>query len=133
MRPKLTTILALFFLAADAQAQAPVDCIDNRMGPFADLCVHEATVGRIVTIDVKVTELRALGGQIEVPYRNIRSSGAIVQLYYNTIMGKAQWASLPVTQDIHLFPSSILLPVDNWIERGLDPEQIVRIVLLLEQ
>ena len=132
MSIKLTSILALLLLATPAQAEPPIDCATNQRGPFADLCVHETSVGRIITIDLKIKE--AHGQQesifVDIPYANIRRSGVIMQLYYNSAAGKAQWVPFSDIGGIYLHPNSILLPVQSWIKRGLAPGRLVRIILL---
>ena len=130
---KPLTILVLLLLTTAAHADPPVDCKDNQRGPFADLCVHETSVGRMITIDLKIKEEHGRQDTviIEYSYANIRRSGVIMQLYYNSVVGKAQWVPLSDRRGIYLHPDSISLPVQRWIEQGLAPGQLVRIVLLL--
>lgn len=132
---KLAFILALLLLTTAAQAEPPIDCKANQRGPFVDLCVHETSVGRMITIDLMIKEEHARQDSIilEIPYGNIRRSGVVMQLYYNSVAGKAQWVKFPDLDlsGIYLQPDSILLPVQSWIEQGLQPGQIVRIVLLI--
>ena len=132
MSIKLTSILFLLLLTTAAQAEPPIDCEANQRGPFADLCVHETSVGRMITIDLKIKEEHGRQNSIivDIPYANVRRSGVIMQLYYNSAMGKAQWVPLSDIGGIYLHPDSILLPVQSWIKRGLAPGQLVRIVLL---
>ena len=133
MSIRLTSILSLFLLSATAQAEPPIDCEANRRGPFADLCVHETSLKRMITIDLKIKEEHGRQDDVivDIPYANIRHSGVIVQLYYNSAMGKAQWVPLSDIGGIYLHPNSILLPVQSWIKRGLAPGRLVRIVLLI--
>ena len=129
---KLASILALLLLTTAAQAEPPIDCKANQRGPFADLCVHETSVGRMITIDLKIKEEHGRQGPIivDIPYTNIRRSGVVMQLYYNSVAGKAQWVPFSDLRGIYLHPDSILLPVQSWIKQGLVPGQLVRIVLL---
>lgn len=129
---KLTSILYLLLLTAAAQAEPPIDCEANQRGPFADLCVHETSVGRMIMIDLKIKEEHGRQDSVivDIPYGNIRRSGVIMQLYYNSVAGKAQWVPFSDIGGIYLQPNSILLPVQSWIKRGLAPGQLVRIVLL---
>ncbi len=132
MSIKLTSILFLLLLTTTTQAEPPIDCEANQRGPFADLCVHETSVGRMITIDLKIKEEHGRQDSIivDIPYANIRHSGVIMQLYYNSAMGKAQWVPLSDIGGIYLHPDTILLPVQSWIKRGLAPGRLVRIVLL---
>ena len=132
MSIKLACILALLLLTTAAQAQPPIDCKTNQRGPFADLCVHETTVGRIVTIDLKIKEEhgRTESIVVDIPNSDIRRTGFILQLYYNSAAGNAQWSPYRDTRGIYVFPGSIQLPVQRWIKRGLAPGQLIRVVLL---
>ena len=133
MSIRLTSILlSLLLLTATAQAEPPIDCKTNQRGPFADLCLHETSLQRMITIDLKIKEDHGRQDTVivDIPYANIRRSGVIVQLYYNSVLGKAQWVSLSDIVGIYLHPNSISLPVQSWIKRGLSPGQLVRIVLL---
>ena len=87
----------------------------------------------MITIDLKIKEEHGQQDSVivEIPYDNIRRSGVIMQLYYNSVAGKAQWVPLSDIRGIYLYPDSISLPVRSWIEQGLAPGQLVRIVLLL--
>ncbi len=132
MSIKLTAILTLLLVATVAQAEPPIDCKANQRGPFADLCVHETTVGRIITIDLKIKEAHRQQDavSVDIPYANIRRSGVVMQLYYNSAAGKAQWLPFTNIRGIILHPNSISLPVQKWMERGLAPGRLIRVVLL---
>jgi len=86
----------------------------------------------MITIDLKIKEEHGRQDTVivDIPYANIRRSGVIVQLYHNSVLGKAQWVPLSDIGGIYLHSNSISLPVQSWIKRGLSPGQLVRIVLL---
>jgi hypothetical protein len=109
------------------------DCIESKMGPFPDLCFHTSRVNEIITIDLKIKENYANEESVSVilPYNNLRYSGAIVQLYYNGVAGKSQWVTFPNPGGVYLMPGAIMLPVQKWIERGLKPGKIIRIVEMI--
>ena len=115
------------------QTENTPDCIENKMGPFPDLCFHTSFVKEIITVDLKIKKDHANEESVTVilPYDNIRYSGAIVQLYYNGIAGKSQWVTFSDTGSVHLMPSAIMLPVKRWIERGLKPGTIIRVVVMI--
>ena len=80
------------------ESEPPVDCLedlredsDNMVGyDYEDYCVHKASAGNIITIDVRVKE-----GEnqtvFDIPYSGIRHSGILIQVYYNAgPFGKSQ-------------------------------------------
>jgi len=109
------------------------DCIDSKIGPFPDLCFHTSPVREIITFDLKIKEDHAREESVTVllPYAEIRYSGAIVQLYYNGVAGKSQWVTFSDTGAVYLMPGAIMLPVKKWIERGLKPGKIIRVVVMI--
>ena len=119
----------------------PVDCLedyqedlDNMDGyDYEDYCVHKATSGNIITIDVRVKE-----GEnqtvFDIPYDGIRHEGILIQVYYNPgPFGKSQWFLLPYTKGIALMPNSITLPINQWVSEGLTVGGWVRAVILTSE
>ena len=60
----------------------------------------------------------------------VRASGAILQIYYNSAVGKAQWIPFPHYQGVLIMPNNLLLPVKAWIKGGLPIGAFVRVVLI---
>ena len=120
------------------ESEPPVNCLedyqedlDNMNGyDYEDYCVHKATAGNIITIDVRVKE-----GEnqtvFDIPYDGIRHEGILIQVYYNPgPFGKSQWFLLPYTKGIALMPNSITLPINQWVSEGLTVGGWVRVVIL---
>lgn len=135
----LSAVMTVLWVAGKHQpalAQGDIenckDGIVERQYDYSDKCLYSARVGQIFTLDVRIIEEHK--GQedivIEIPYSNLRYSGAILQVYYNLAVGKAQWLPFPSTRGIYIMPDSLLLPIGSWIESGLTIGTFVRIVLL---
>ena len=120
------------------ESEPPVNCLedyqedlDNMNGyDYEDYCVHKATSGNIITIDVRVKE-----GEnqtvFDIPYDGIRHEGILMQVYYNPgPFGKSQWFLLSYTKGIALMPNSITLPINQWVSEGLTVGGWVRVVIL---
>ena len=120
------------------ESEPPVNCLedyqedlDNMNGyDYEDYCVHKATAGNIITIDVRVKE-----GEnqtvFDIPYDGIRHEGILMQVYYNPgPFGKSQWFLLSYTKGIALMPNSITLPINQWVSEGLTVGGWVRVVIL---
>ena len=67
---------------------------------------------------------------LDIPYGNIRASGVILQLYYSSAFGKAQWIPFPHYRGVHIMPNNLLLPVKAWIDDGFPIGTFVRVVLI---
>ena len=120
------------------ESEPPVDCLedyqedlDNMDGyDYEDYCVHKASAGNIITIDIRVKE-----GEnqtvFDIPYSSIRHEGILIQVYYNAgPFGKSQWFLLPYTKGIALMPNSISLPINQWVSDGLTVGGWIRVVIL---
>lgn len=133
MRVPISVVFAVL-LAIPSIAVGAVDCVEDvrNMPEYADQCSHRAAVGSIYTVDVRLKQEHLTEQDIivEVPYANLRGSGAIIQLYYSGVIGKSQWIPLPSSQGIYIMPNSLLLPVKLWIDSGLPLGSFVRIVLI---
>ena len=120
------------------ESEPPVDCLedyqedlDNMNGyDYEDYCVHKASAGNIITIDVRVKEVENLT-VFDIPYDGIRHEGILMQVYYNPgPFGKSQWFLLPYTKGIALMPNSLKLPINQWVSEGLSVGGWVRVVIL---
>ena len=120
------------------ESEPPVDCLedyhedlDNMNGyDYEDYCVHKASAGNIITIDVRVKELENRT-VFDIPYDGIRHEGILMQVYYNPgPFGKSQWFLLPYTKGIALMPNSLTLPINQWVSEGLTVGGWVRVVIL---
>ena len=123
------------------ESEPSVDCLedyqedlDNFDGyDYEDYCVHKASAGNIITIDVRVKE-----GEnqtiFDIPYSGIRHSGILIQVYYNAgPFGKSQWFLMPYSNNIALFPGSITLPINEWVSEGLTVGGWIRVVILASE
>ena len=123
------------------ETEPPVDCLedyqedlDNMDGyDYKDYCVHKASAGNIITIDVRVKE-----GEnqtvFDIPYNGIRHEGVLIQAYYNAgSFGKSQWFLMPYTKGIALMPGHITLPINQWISEGLTVGGWIRVVILASE
>ena len=143
----ISSILLTFNIVAEEQNQfvfesePPVDCLEDYQRFFGnkdsygyeDYCVHKASAGNIITIDVRVKE-----GEnqtvFDIPYNGIRHEGVLIQVYYNPgPFGKSQWFLLPYTKGIALFPGSITLPINEWVSEGLTVGGWIRVVILASE
>ena len=134
MRVSISVVFAVL-LAFPSIAVGAVDCVEDAMETprnYEDQCSHRADVSSIYTVDVRIKQEHLNEREIivEVPYANLRGSGAIIQLYYSLAVGKAQWLPLPSNRGIYIMPDALLLPVGSWIDSGLLLGSYVRIVLI---
>ena len=120
------------------ESEPPVNCLedyqedlDNMNGyDYEDYCVHKASAGNIITIDVRVKELENRT-VFDIPYDGIRHEGILMQVYYNPgPFGKSQWFLLPYRKGIALMPNSLTLPINQWVSEGLTVGGWVRVVIL---
>ena len=142
----ISSILLSFNAFAEEQNQfvfesePPVDCLEDYQQFFGkdrddyeDYCVHKASAGNIITIDVRVKE-----GEnqtvFDIPYNGIRHEGVLIQAYYNAgSFGKSQWFLMPYTKGIALMPGHITLPINQWISEGLTVGGWIRVVILASE
>ena len=126
------SILLAIFMADHAYSAELPDCAKAIRGPFPNQCIHISPVSQILTIDLKIKPEHAKEEEvfIDIPYRNLRHSGVILQLYYNSAVGKAQWVSFPQTGRIFVHPNSLMLPVADWMKQGLKEGQFIRVVMI---
>ena len=122
------------------ESEPPVDCLEDYQQFFGkdrddyeDYCVHKASAGNIITIDVRVKE-----GEnqtvFDIPYNGIRHEGVLIQAYYNAgSFGKSQWFLMPYTKGIALMPGHITLPINQWISEGLTVDGWIRVVILASE
>ena len=120
------------------ESEPPVDCLEDYQQFFGnkdsygyeDYCVHKASAGNIITIDVRVKE-GVNQTVFNIPYIGIRHEGVLIQVYYNAgPFGKSQWFLMPYSNNIALFPGSITLPINEWVSEGLTVGGWVRAVIL---
>lgn len=104
---------------------------------YNDISVSHKDVGGsacLSTIDVRITDELAKEPDylIDYDYSNIRKDGVLMNVYYSNVLGKAQWVDFPSPHGIYLMPTSIYLPIEKWINKGVktDGSWWVRIVLL---
>ena len=123
------------------ETEPPVDCLEDYRQFFGnkdsygyeDYCVHKASAGNIITIDVRVKE-GVNQTVFYIPYSSIRHEGVLIQVYYNPgPFGKSQWFLMPYSKGIALFPGSITLPINQWVSEGLTIGGWVRAVILTSQ
>ena len=122
------------------ESEPPVDCLEDYQQFFGkdrddyeDYCVHKASAGNIITIDVRVKEGKNQT-VFDIPYSGIRHEGILIQVYYNPgPFGKSQWFLLPYTKGIALMPNSITLPINQWVSEGLTVGGWVRVVILTSE
>ena len=120
------------------ETESPVDCLEDYQlffgqkdrDDYEDYCVHKASAGNIITIDVRVKE-----GEnqtvFDIPYSSIRHEGIMIQVYYNAgPFGKSQWFLFPYIKGIMLMPNSITLPIKQWVSDGLTVGGWIRVVIL---
>ena len=122
------------------ESEPPVDCLEDfKEGAegggcaYDDYCVYKSKVGNIITIDVRI---KAGENQtvFDIPYGKIRYAGVITQIYYNQgPFGKSQWFLLPYTRGIGLFPNSITLPINEWVNNGITIGAWIRVVILTSE
>ena len=103
---------------------------------YEDLSISHKDVGSscLSTIDVRITEDLAKQSDflVDYNYSNIRKDGVLMSVYYSNILGKSQWVDFPSPHGIYLMPTSIYLPIKEWIKKGVkaDGSWWVRIVIL---
>ncbi len=125
MRDKISIIiLGLVLSLASAQAQEKDINISNQR--LSSSC--------LTTIDIRITERLAQKKDliINYDYGKIRREGILMNVYYSNAVGKAQWTDFPSPTNIYIMPSSILVPINRWIQNGMKTNGSwwVRIVLL---
>ena len=127
------SFLLVILMAGHAYSAELPDCAKAIRGPFPDRCIHMTPVSRILTIDLRLKPEHAKEEEvfIDIPYDNLRHSGAIFQLYYSGAMGKAQWVTFPDNGDIYIQPNSLMLPVAKWMKQGLREGQFIRVVMIV--
>jgi len=123
------------------ESEPPVDCLEDYQQFFGkkdrddyeDYCVHKASAGNIITIDVRVKE-GVNQTVFNIPYIGIRHEGVLIQVYYNAgPFGKSQWFLMPYSNNIALFPGSITLPINEWVSEGLTVGGWIRVVILASE
>lgn len=125
----------------DQEASRRAEHVKSMMSPEDALSgefdyTNQSKVGKIYTFDIKITDEYAnLGPEkvviFDIPYSNLRTTGAIIQIYYSVgVVGKAQWFLLDGYDGAIIMPSSIHIPLGKWIASGLRKGYILRVVLL---
>jgi len=126
-------ILLAILVARHAYSAELPDCAKAVYAPFPDQCIHITQERKILTIDLKIKPEHANEKEvfIDVPYASLRHSGAIIQLYYNSVAGKSQWVTFPDTGGIYIHPNSLMLPVAKWMKQGLPVGKFIRVVMIV--
>ena len=141
MNKKLILISALLLFAFNGwteDLQPPKDCYEDLAEEpleyyYEDYCIYESRVGNITTIDIRI---KPEGNQtvFDIPYANLRYAGAIIQIYYSSmVFGKSQWILMPDSRGVYIHPNSISLPIDEWIEDGFPINSFIRVVFLTHE
>ncbi len=112
-------------------------CVNAHSFDYKDFSISKKDIGEsyIYTADLRITDKIVEEGDfiVDFEYSHIRHDGLIMQVYYSNAMGKAQWSQFPFPNGIYIMPSSLLLPIGEWIEHGMksDGSWWVRIVMLV--
>ena len=131
----LFAVIVAVTLASPAFSEEVGDCAEEaRRSPhnYGDRCTYRSYSGSIHTYDLRIKKEHADEEDVflDIPYANIRASGVILQLYYSSAVGKAQWLPFPDYQGVYIMPNNLLLPVKSWIDGGLPIGTFVRVVLI---
>ena len=116
--------------AASVQAQTPKD-------DEPKFTVVESKNLAMYTIDFRLTDaIVAADPELIVDQPSgidIRGPGVLIQLQYAQAFGKAQWATMPFDGGVYLHPASVVLPVSEWVQSGLELPAWIRLLVVAPQ